>query len=32
MHEIGTHMIEIQIVENTTIIYSNDDDDNIMKV
>ena len=24
MHEIGTHMIDIQISENTTIIYSND--------
>ena len=24
MHEIGTHVIDIQISENTTIIYSND--------
>ena len=24
MHEIGTHVINIQISENTTIIYSND--------
>ena len=24
MHEIGTHVIEIQISENTTMIYSND--------
>ena len=24
MHEIDTHMIDIQITENTTIIYSND--------
>ena len=24
MHEIGTHVINIQILENTTIIYSND--------
>ena len=23
MHEIDTHMIEIQIMENTTILYSN---------
>ena len=23
MHEIGTHVIDIQISENTTIIYSN---------
>ena len=23
MHEIGTHVIDIQILENTTIIYSN---------
>ena len=24
MHEIGTHVIDIQISENTTIIYSNE--------
>ena len=24
MHEIGTHVIDIQIAENTTTIYSND--------
>ena len=24
MHEIGTHVIDIQISENATIIYSND--------
>ena len=24
MHEIGTHVIDIQISENTTITYSND--------